>query len=213
MQHNIPHRVVLWMKKCSPASSQDKQEPQSSSLQTSVQDVPMAPAAPVKITHCSSPFPKDKDYQPACKRQDATAWQKESCHQAVWHWGRRRQSNTMIKATQKAKKWAPNSDCAEEKFPWLRAQADASASETASLLCSSSLPQCHSSTWKQTALKGGQSQPNLEKYRRRPRIGRGQKVQPPCLRGLAASLFPRQTIQNNLWKRREASLNTGLRLQ
>lgn len=193
--------------------SQDKQEPQGSSLQTPVQDVPMAPAASVKITHCSSPFLTDRDYQPACKRQDVTAWQKESCHQAVSHWGRRYQPNTMIKATQKAKKRAPNSDCGEESSSHdyefkLRHQP-----QKFSLLCSSSLPQSHSSAWKQTALKGGQPQPNLEKYRRRSRTGRGQKVPPPCLRGLAASLFPRQTTQDDLWKRREASLNIGICLQ
>lgn len=124
---------------------QDEQEPQASSLQTPVQDVPMAPAASLKTTHCSSPFPKDRDHQPACKRQDVTAWQKESCHQAVWHWGRRCQTNTMTKATQKAKKWAPNSYCGEESSSHdyefkLRYQP-----QKLSFLCSSSLPQSHSS--------------------------------------------------------------------
>lgn len=114
MIHILTELHCRWRSAVLP-STQDKQEPQGSSLQTPVQDVPMAPAACVKITHCSSPFPKDRDQQPACKRQDVSAWQKESCHQAVWHWGRRCHLNTMIKATQKAKKWAPNSDCGEER--------------------------------------------------------------------------------------------------
>lgn len=146
-----------------------------------------------------------------------TARQKQSCYQAVWHWGRICQSNTMIKATEKAKKRAlftPNSDRGEESSsPWPWVQAEVSASAILSLLCSSLLPHPRSFLGKTNCIKRGPTPAKLGKYRRVPRAGRAQKIPPPCLRGLAASLFPRQSMQDSSWARREASRNTRICLQ
>jgi len=144
-----------------------------------------------------------------------TAWQKQSCYQAVWHWGRVCQSNTMIKATQKAKKRAlftPNSNCVEESSSsWPCVQAEAWVSQFSPWLYSSSLPQ--PLLFLPSCLKRVPTPAKLGRYRRGPGAGRAQKVPPPCLRGLAASLLPRQSMQDSSWASREAPQNTRMCLQ
>lgn len=70
----LPHRVMLWGRWHSPAPLPGLQpcpglvlgrpKPQGPSLQTLTWGIPVAPAASVKITDCSSASLKDRDYRP-----------------------------------------------------------------------------------------------------------------------------------------------------
>lgn len=144
-----------------------------------------------------------------------TARQKQSCYQAVWHWGRICQSNTVIKATQKTKKrplFTPNSDGVEESSsPWPWVQGEVSASAILSLLCSCSLLQPRSFLGETSCIKRGPTPSKLGRYRRGPRAGRVQKVPPLCLRQHHCSQG--KGVQDSSRARRAASRNTRICLQ